>query len=298
MPGEQTTKQNVQTEPWGPVQPALKDYLSKITGFFNGGSSGGNPNLSGFGGGPESGIPGAGGGGGSGSSIFSPTQSPWTTDAYNMIAGMAKGGSPLIDAAGGTLTSLMGKAGQPGSAATNLADYASGKYINGGSPEFLAALDSQSQKTADDIARQYSASGRYGGAGMANTIGSTIADSRNRAIADEQARQQGLQFSANSLISGEDLSRMGLGLNAANSAPGLDAARYNGANQLAKVGALQDQFNWQKQIAPWTELQAQGGLLSQLAGLGGSQNSSVTQPYNPLMALLGGGIGLGNLLFG
>lgn len=323
MAKTQTVEQNTKTEPWGPSQDYLKGILSQIDSIFSGSGAG-------AGGGIETWTTGAGGAGGAGGGgilggidMFTPTQSDWTKRANQMVADMASGGAPTTEAAANSIRGILagtdpntirfndlyGRAGSPGAIETNLGDYASGKYVNGGSPEFLKALDTQSAATANDIARQFSNAGRYGSAAMTGTIANQVGDARNAAMAAEIAREQANQISAAGMLSGEQMNRLGLQssilgdqssrqLSAAGMAPTIDAARYLPAEMLGKVGAGQDAFNWATQQAPYEALKAKLGLLMPIAGSGGTSNTTTEQPYSPFMSMLGGGLGILQLLSG
>lgn len=104
---------------------------------------------------------------------------------------------------GGQYQGLFNQAGQPGAIGQNLGGYASGQYVNGGSPEFNAALDRQSAGLANDISRQYSNMGRYGSTSHTNDIGSQVGNFRNDAMSQELQREQAQQLQAAGMLSGE-----------------------------------------------------------------------------------------------
>lgn len=283
MAKTQSTTQNTQTEPWGPSQSYLKDYLAQAASIFGGGGGSGGPGKL-----ERSQAGDLGGNIGGGIGMFTPTQSDWTKQANEMVARLAGQGTPGIDAANSALTGILS-----GSDPTSqyLDKYASGAYVNGGSPEFLKALDLQAGNAANDAARYFSNSGRLGSNAAGNSITTATGNVRTQAMADEIAREQALQLQAAGMLSGNKLSAAGM-------APGLESAKYLPSQMLGAVGAGQDNFDWRVKQAPYEALKAYGGILGPIAGAGGSSNTTVTQPYSPFMSMLGGGLGILQLLSG
>lgn len=137
----------------------------------------------------------------------------------------------------GDYRGLLSSAGQPGAIGQNLGGYARGDFITGGSPQFQAALDRESGKLADDINRGFSLSGRYGSGAHVNELGDQIGDFRNDALANEIAREQGMQLQAAGMLSGEQQQGFGNQLGILG-----DITGVQGANIANMVGAG-GQFN-------------------------------------------------------
>ncbi len=131
------------------------------------------------------------------------------------------------------------------------AAYARGDYVNGGSPQFNAALDNQSEKIGNQVNQIASASGRYGSGSHAGVLTDRIGDFRDRALQGEMARQQGMQLQAGGMM---DQSRMqgaqgllGNMFQAANMAPGQYQAGLMPWQTMAGVAS-------QKESRPWDML--------------------------------------------
>lgn len=162
------------------------------------------------------------------------TSSPWAGAMPGINQAMASTAGAL-GSIPGAYAPIMAQAGQPGAASTYLQDTASGANINGGSPQFNAALNYQSGQLADDVNRGFSGMGRYGSGAHAGVLGDTVGNFRNQAMSGEIARQQQLQQTAAGTISQEEMARLGL-------QGGLLGQQYGqqfqGAGVLGNFGAL------------------------------------------------------------
>ncbi len=186
-----------------------------------------------------------------GAGLFAPYQGstvvPWdprTQQSLDQQQQIANGSQPLINA---TMGGILGNLSNNGINATampgiqGLQGYASGQYLNGGSPEFQKALDFQTQQTADDVNRQFSGMGRYGSGDHAGVLASQIGNLRNNAMAQELAREQALQQSAaGQLISAGQGGNANM-LQAAALAPTADQFQYAPAERLAQIGSAYEQ---------------------------------------------------------
>lgn len=186
----------------------------------------------------------------------------------------------------GALSGIEGMATQPdsllGAAKTGLEGYASGANVNGGSPQFNAALDYQSGQMTDDINRGFSEAGRYGSGAHAGVLGDTIGQFRNQALQGEMARQQSLQMQA-------------IGM-----APGISQAQYQPMQNLLGVGQMFDQHNqaginaemgrWdQEQMAPWNRLNAANQVFGPYGQMFGTTTTSEQGRRGmPVLRALGG----------
>lgn len=250
--GGQQTTQTQTSDPWSGAAPYLKDVLGQAQSQFNTGQ-------------------------GFGSVPFSPQ----TTSALGGITGLAGQGNPLGAAAQNSALGIFGSGGltQPQQqAAGYLQPYASGQNVTGGSPEFQRALDYQSGKTADDVNRTWSNAGRYGSAGQTNDLVSQVGGMRDSAMANEQAREQGLQMQANGMLG--NIGAQGAGNLATFSglAPSIYDQQFSPYGKLAGVGSAYDAQNQQNQQAPWNRLGAYAGLINGMGGQGGTTSTSVPKP--------------------
>lgn len=307
MPGGSTTTSTntVNSDPWSGAQPYLKEIMAGAQGAYRA-----NPSFMPF--------PGS-------------TVVPFSSQTMQSLEGIenqANSGNPLGQAAqtatlgmlnNGGLNLFQQQAGQgfydlatgaqPNAIAQNLGNYTSGANINGGSPEFLRALDYQSGKTIDDVNRSFSNAGRYGSASHAQAGAEAVGNLRNSAIAQEIARQQGLHLQSNQMLSGEQnqgfQNRMagygGLGQLGGQGAsqlaqftglsPSVYQQQYSPYSQLANVGAqyedlatrsLQDAINryYATQQAPWQGLSAYNAIVGGMGQLGKTATETAQQPRN------------------
>lgn len=124
----------------------------------------------------------------------------------------------------------------PSAIADNLSPYARGDFINGGSPQFLAAQDYQAGRLADDVNRTFSGMGRYGSGAHAGVLADSIGNFRNQGLASEIGRQQGYQLQSAGMLAGEQQANQANALNATYGVPGYLAGDPRQGNQLG--GAL------------------------------------------------------------
>ena len=80
------------------------------------------------------------------------------------------------------------------------AGYSRGDNLSGGSPAFNAALNQQAELMGTDISRGMGMQGRGQSVAHQNAMMEGIGNFRNRALAAEQQRQQGLQLGYSNLI--------------------------------------------------------------------------------------------------
>ena len=219
------------------------------------------------------------------SQVYNQGPAAQTTQALDMATRTAQGGNPLglasytnaanlqqmgglNNAQRGTLTNLNNEyltAGNPTSAQTNLAGYASGQNLTGN-----PYLDKILETTNEGIANR--TNGLFGGAGRSFSPAHAAALAKNISAADNQARytdydrQVQNQFNANQQIDASNLQRtaqrLGIlgqqfggeqqGVNTmlgiANNGQNIDQNRYLDADALNRVGQ-------QTQNMPWQNLQ-------------------------------------------
>lgn len=247
---------------------------------------------------------------------------PLGTASQNATLGILNnnGQTPESASAATGLQGLLGQGSTPSAIADNLTPYANGSYVNGGSPQFLASLNTQSNQLTDDVNREWSNAGRYGSAGQANDVAQQVGNLQNTAIAGEIQREQGQQIQAAGLLSGEQQQGIGnqvgilgdeasLGNQGASNlatftglAPSVYSQQYAPYQELAGAGSAYDtqaqntltgQVNQytQTQQEPWNLLNAYAGILSGSGSQGTSSTSSQTAPQpSALQGILSGGL--------
>ncbi len=189
----------------------------------------------------------------------------------------------------GALSGIQNMAQQPDqllqSAGQGLQQYASGANVNGGSPQFNAALNYQSGQMTDDINRGFSMGGRYGSGAHVGVLGDTVGNFRNQALQGEMARQQGLQMQA-------------IGM-----APGMSQAQYQPMMNLLGAGQMYDQHaqagidanmaNFETgQMADWNRLNAANQIYGPYGQMFGTQAQTGRRGLPVLRAAAGIGASL------
>lgn len=195
----------------------------------------------------------------------------------------------------------------PTSSANNLADMASGKYLQSGNPDFNQALQGQLDNTANQVQSQFSGAGRYGSGANTNALTSQLGNIRSSALSNQFNQDSQHMLSANGQIDASNLGQQNANINqqGANTNTANALNNWNqgaiGANQATiQAGQLQDR-NQQAQLdanlqkfqatdnAPWTRLGLLQSAASGSAGNYGTNVQTTKQSTNPLSML--GGIG-------
>lgn len=183
-----------------------------------------------------------------------------TQQALTGIQNTAQQGNPL---AGQSMTAL------------------SGILQGNDNPYYQGQVDKQANMLGDDLARQWSAGGRYGSANMATDVGRQIGDLRNQMFSTNWQNNINNQ------------------LNAVNAAPAAYQSQYAPYERMAQVGAANEDLQqrkdtaaqqlWdQQQQAPWQRLAAANAIFTGNGSLGGTSSQSVAQP-GVLQQILGAG---------
>lgn len=327
MPSENKTTTVQNTDPWKGAQPALQQLLGNASSLYNSGQ-GFNPypgsTVAPFSGQTNQALQGmqtiAGQGDPTGQAAYqnarrviqSGGMSPQQWQALNGTFGVATGQNSI--GTGGQYGDIYNSASAPGAIEGNLAGYARGDYVNGGSPAFNAALDVQAGKTADDVNRGYSLGGRYGSAAHANAVTGAVGDLRTSAMANEIAREQGLQLQAAGMLSGEQANRYGTqlaatggqtgvqGQNIANlmgAGAGFNNAVDQGQRLAGTYSGLAPQL-YDQQFAPSKMLGQVGSAYdaqnqAQLSDIVNRYSQAQQAPWNRLSALGNIALGAGGL---
>lgn len=147
-------------------------------------------------------------------------------------------------------------------------------------PYFQDQVNKQAGMLGDDLARQWSAGGRYGSANMATDVSQRVGDLRNQMFSTNWQNNINNQ------------------LNAVNAAPQAYQSLFAPYERMAQVGAANEDLRqrqdtaaqqlWdQQQQAPWQRLAAANAIFTGNGSLGGTTSQSVAQP-GVLQQLIGG----------
>lgn len=229
-----------------------------------------------------------------GQTFVSPTQA--TQDALSAQEAIARGGSPVLQQAQGAYQNALGGLGFTGQ----------GGFLQG-NPFQQAAMQAAtrpieqqfSNQVLPSIASLYSKSGRYGSGAMQNAV-SQATEAQTRALGDITGSMANQQYLAE-----RGLQQQALGQQAqlAAAAPSIYAQQFLPSQQLANVGAAQEQiaqlplqeqmnrFYFQQQL-PAQQLQS---FLSSVYGspMASSQFSPQPQATSSRVGSVLGGAGLG-----
>lgn len=238
-----------------------------------------------------------------GQTYVSPTQA--TQDALAQQEALARANSQTLQQAQGSYQQAL----------TGLGETASGKFLQG-SPFQQAAMQAAtrpleqqfSNQVLPQLASMYSKSGRYGSGAMQNALGQAT-EAQTRALGDITGSMANQQYQYE-----RGLQQQALGQQAqlATAAPSIYAQQYLPSQQLANVGAAQEQiaqmplqesmnrFYYQQQL-PVQQLQS---FLSSVYGspMSSSQYAPQAQASSSKVgSVLGGaglGYGIGNMIGG
>ncbi len=265
------TKSTQTNAPWKTAQPYIEQGMKGAQNLYNNGVGFKAPNFPTYAG-----------------------MSSATKGGLGAVWNAAQGGNPMAGQSAGAISGILG-------GATN--DKYNQLYNNADNAHFAAATDAQATKIADEQARYYGDSGRFGSdvanAGMTKAIG----DFREQALSNNWnqniANQRG--------ILGDQVQSQ---LGAVAAAPGAYDQRFLPGRAMGQVGAAyddlkaralqsrMDRFNTNQQSG-WNRLGAYNGAIN---GTGGGQSGfgtqTAAQPFNWLGTAAGAGLGLASLLKG
>lgn len=305
--GDNTSTQQSTSAPSAFAQPYLTDLMSQAKTLYNQGSQ------------------------------YAPfsTVAPFsdqTLQGLNMTQNAAQQGSPLTDAAGGSLTnllqartapgagtlqSLMGGYSDPGQ--STMSQWANTSNIN---PYLDAQYKAASQPVTDSVNSQFSQAGRTGstanqnaltdrlGALSANIYGTGYENAANRSmtaagqLSSAAGQQANIRGNAANMLNSYDTSQGNQRIAAATLAPTLDNQQYAGAQNMLNVGGAYDsQANKYIQDAlsrwnygqdqPWNLLSRYAGNTAGLGNLGTTTTGTTTAPSPSILpSLAGAGVNL------
>lgn len=195
-----------------------------------------------------------------------------TYGGMDIVKDLAYGGTPTLDNALGTVTSIMG-GGSPNNPYNLSMNTASGAFL-GGNPYMDAMYGKAARGVSDQFLNEifpqlsggFAAGGRYNSGSReraegraAGILGTSLADLATSMYGQDYANERGLMEQAQGRagqLRSEDENRR---LTAAGLAPGLEEARYLPAEQLLNIGAMNDEYmqrNLDADIARWDYEQA------------------------------------------
>ncbi len=203
----------------------------------------------------------------------------------------AQGGNPLADQSAGAVSGILG--GDINNRYNDL-------YANADNAHFETATNNQATKIADEMARYYGDSGRFGSdvsnAGMVDAIGQfrekALSDNWNQNIANQRG-----------ILGDQTQAQLG----AVAAAPGAYDQRFLPGRAMGQVGAAyddlaarklqsrMDKFNVNQQ-AGWNRLGAYNAAISGNTQGTGQSTATVSQPFNWFGTAAGLGLGAASLL--
>jgi hypothetical protein len=158
------------------------------------------------------------------------TRNPAMRDFQNFASG---GG----DSSNYGQRNIASAARMPSMSEQNLNDIASGGMLDREDPNFERALAAAQSRAANEINMGASSSGRYGSGVHQGNVARELGDMEATQRVNQYMRERANQVQANQLIDQQRQAGLGLSLNAANSASGIDQAnqglRFQGANAAA-----------------------------------------------------------------
>lgn len=287
------TSQQANKDPWGPAQPYLMQSLNNAQGLWMG-DLGMHP-------------------------WTGPTQAaidPRLQQGLDTTQSMAQGELGGTTGVNATRSFLQGQVENEGLSG-GMKDYvlpnmqqmyseADGQQ----NPYLQAILDTSNRQIADKVNSSMSGAGRYGSGQHADVMTRALAESANPILAQDytqrQAMKQGLLRDIDTIYSGG----LGRAMQAGQMIPGMDNARYAGADRLMGLGQFyqqraQNDLNAQidrwnaEQARPWENAARYAAIVGGAGGLGGTMSSTTATPSvapplsNRILggAAVGGGLG-------
>jgi len=203
---------------------------------------------------------------------------PYLTDVMQAAQGAYNntGASGIGAGTNAALTQIEQMAGQgtPGVDAANQYNTAvlGGQYLNEGNPYLDRIWSDQADQITNRTKSLFSGMGRYGSEPMQNELAQSLGSLHSQLYGGAYEAERGRMTGAASL------------------APQLDQARYTAPQQMLMAGAYRDQ-------APMDAVSWYNSIINPNAGLGGTANSSTTEPGPTFLQMLLGGLsGIGGLI--
>lgn len=181
------------------------------------------------------------------------------------LGGVAGGVQDIADGqtaigTGGDYRDIYGRAQAPTSAAANLSDYASGKYLAEGNPYYRQRLDKEIADANAMIQSQFSGAGRYGSQANQRTIADNTSNMLMQGLENDYNRQQANQLTAAGMIDQANQAALGTQLGAISGLTGVEG--QNIANRLSGAGLQGDLLsNAGNQLAAAGNLYSNAGQL-------------------------------------
>ncbi len=256
--------------PWKPAQPYIKQGMQTASGLLNQKAGFKAPNFQTY-------VP----------------MSGQTTAGLNAVWNQGQRANPLANQSYSAVQGILG--GDINNKYNDL-------YNNSDNAHFATAVQNQANQIADDQARYYSGSGRFGSdvsnAGMVDAIGKfreqALSDNWNQNIANQRG------------ILGDQSQGQ---LAAVAAAPGAYDQRFARGRALGQVGqayddlaarklqSRMDKFNTNQQ-SDWNRLNSYNAAISGNTQGTGTSTQTAQQPFNWLGTAAGAGLGLASLFKG
>jgi hypothetical protein len=146
------------------------------------------------------------------------------------LQGILQGAMQNRDVGSGAQTGIYEQsANAPSFSEGNLAGVARGDFLDREDPNFERLLGRASEQAETAARMAAGAKGRYGGDYAQTEVGRTVGDLQAQSRYQQYQDERGRQVEANSLMDAMKQARLGLGLNAANSASGIQAGNEDRA---------------------------------------------------------------------
>ena len=214
-----------------------------------------------------------------------PGVSPQTVQGLGAITNAANAGTPNLQGGNDFIARLL--AGGPGAAEQYLTNDANGNNLGTVNPYLNSIINDTGNQISNQVQDIYSGGGRYGGATMNRDLADRLYANRAGTLAQDYEANQARRMQAAGAIDQSQIARLGQGLSGVSMIPGMDAARYTGANALLSAG---DYAN----ALPWLNLQNYGQTIQPFLGT----QSTTQEPRHPLATFLGALSGLGGIFGG
>lgn len=278
MPGDKKQTTTTNNAPWSAAQPALTTALTGAQQLYKDGV---------------------------GSKVYTgSTVIPWDQQTKQGMNAITAGANANIGGEGlsGQYQDVINNGGYNAdqlAALNNTKATANSNFDINSNPAFMQVLQQTQDAARNGVNASASGAGRYGSGIHQQTLGNTLGDVTNRAVAQEYNNWQNRRDAANSNLF--NMGQTGFG-NLGTAYTGMQAP----ANSLMQVGAMNEDlatrqmndrlrvFN-EQQNKPWEQLGRLNAIASGAGQMGGTQTQS--QPgQNPFLSALGyGATGLGLL---
>lgn len=190
---------------------------------------------------------------------FNPTFSNNTVGGLNALGDLGRTPS----AAATALQPVVQGSGQGYQTGLGALQQTAGGGLIGGNQYLDGVLKNANQKTADSVNAQFSNAGRYGSGAQTTALTDQIGRQNTEALSNQYNIERQNQLGAAGTLSSQ-------GLQGAQAASGIDAAKQGQVGLQIQAGQGQDQIADAKRLAPYQASLAEAGLSNPIAALGSS----------------------------